>query len=222
MPRPQKYRKIDPSFTPPSRLFRPHKNQDYERIFVTREELEALRLRYYDKKEDDTRRTQNEASEMMGISQTTYSRILNRAFKKITKALVEGKAIAIQHQFGKRGRKFRHGQGFGPANMKESAEESNQGQHEKGTAAEQATTFNQGGPQAYWNKINRPFLQTDVVFDGFGCLECGFQFEKSEIEDEEKLGEENDQKPECPNCKSPKVYRLKKKGPKKSDTPYNQ
>ena len=56
---------------------------------LTVEEMEALRLR--NMKDLD----QEEAAKKMNTSQSTYQRILSLAYKKITKALIEGKAIKI-------------------------------------------------------------------------------------------------------------------------------
>ena len=172
MPRPRKYRRIDRSFTPPVDLFHPSESQGSERIFITRDELEALRLRYYETNEDGSRLTQVEAAKRMGISQTTFSRIINSAFEKVTKALVEGKAIQILSSgvsWGTRGR---------PAAMARMAD---------GEAVESV-----------------------LIFDGFGCLDCGNHFSPDNIKEYDK---DPKKKPECPNCHSTRVYRLKKKGP---------
>lgn len=59
------------------------------------DELEALRL--HEVEELD----QNKAAEKMKISQPTFGRILNKAYKKIAKAIVEGKAIKIIKNEGK-------------------------------------------------------------------------------------------------------------------------
>jgi len=60
-----------------------------EVIELTTEEAEALRLRNMKDLE------QEEAAKKMNTSQSTYQRILSSAYKKITKALIEGKAIKI-------------------------------------------------------------------------------------------------------------------------------
>jgi predicted DNA-binding protein (UPF0251 family) len=54
------------------------------------EEYEALRLKDLENYE------QNKAAELMNVSQPTFSRILDNARKKITDAIVHGKAIRIQ------------------------------------------------------------------------------------------------------------------------------
>lgn len=58
-------------------------------VELTREEAEALRLRNIKDLE------QEEAAKKMNTSQSTFQRILSSAYKKITKALIEGKAIKI-------------------------------------------------------------------------------------------------------------------------------
>jgi len=60
-----------------------------EVIELTTEEAEALRLRNI--KDLD----QEEAAKKMNTSQSTFQRILSSAYKKITEALIEGKAIKI-------------------------------------------------------------------------------------------------------------------------------
>jgi predicted DNA-binding protein (UPF0251 family) len=60
-----------------------------EIIELTIEEAEALRLRNIKDLE------QEEAAKKMNTSQSTFQRILSSAYKKITEALIEGKAIKI-------------------------------------------------------------------------------------------------------------------------------
>jgi predicted DNA-binding protein (UPF0251 family) len=60
-----------------------------EVIELTTEEAEALRLRNI--KDLD----QEEAAKKMNTSQSTFQRILTLAYKKITEAIIEGKAIKI-------------------------------------------------------------------------------------------------------------------------------
>jgi len=60
-----------------------------EIIELTIEEVEALRLRNIKGLE------QEEAAQKMNTSQSTFQRILSSAYKKITQALIEGKAIKI-------------------------------------------------------------------------------------------------------------------------------
>lgn len=60
-----------------------------EIVELTTEEAEALRLRNIKDLE------QEEAAKKMNTSQSTYQRILSSAYKKVTEALIEGKAIKI-------------------------------------------------------------------------------------------------------------------------------
>lgn len=60
-----------------------------EIVNLTMEELEALRLRNIKNLE------QTKCAKMMRTSQSTFQRILESAYKKITDALVNGKAIEI-------------------------------------------------------------------------------------------------------------------------------
>lgn len=63
--------------------------RELEIIELTTEEVEALRLRNVKDLE------QEEAAKKMNTSQSTFQRILSSAYKKITEALIEGKAIKI-------------------------------------------------------------------------------------------------------------------------------
>lgn len=60
-----------------------------EIVELTTEEVEALRLRNMKDLE------QEEAAKKMNTSQSTFQRILSSAYKKITEALINGKAIRI-------------------------------------------------------------------------------------------------------------------------------
>ena len=60
-----------------------------ELIELTTEEVEALRLKNI--KDLD----QSQCAKLMKTSPSTFQRILSSAYKKITKALIEGKAIKI-------------------------------------------------------------------------------------------------------------------------------
>jgi len=78
---------------PGAKLFAPsgcEAKPKFEPIFLSVEELEALDLK--DVKELD----QIQAAECMGTSQSTFQRILSSAHKKVSRALVEGKAIKIE------------------------------------------------------------------------------------------------------------------------------
>lgn len=79
-------------FRPSVRYFKPRgiPLQLLEEIILMPDELEALRL--HDVKGLDHIAASNE----MNISQPTFSRILNSAYKKIAQAIVKGKAIRIE------------------------------------------------------------------------------------------------------------------------------
>lgn len=89
MTRPRLCRRIQ--FNPNVTYFKPQgvPMRELEIIELTTEEAEALRLRNIKDLE------QEEAAKKMNTSQSTYQRILSSAYKKITEALIEGKAIKI-------------------------------------------------------------------------------------------------------------------------------
>ena len=60
-----------------------------EEIVISHEELETLRLRY------QKEMSQADAAEKMGISQSQYQRDLWSTHKKLTDALLNGKAIKL-------------------------------------------------------------------------------------------------------------------------------
>lgn len=64
-----------------------------EVIELTAEEVEAIRLKNI--KDLD----QIDAAKQMKTSQSTFQRILSSAYKKLSKAIIEGKAIRIIKQF---------------------------------------------------------------------------------------------------------------------------
>ncbi len=89
MVRPRLCRKI--KFNPNVTYFKPQgvPMRLLELVELTIEEVEALRLK-------NTRNlSQEEAAKKMKTSQSTFQRILTSAYKKITEALIEGKAIKI-------------------------------------------------------------------------------------------------------------------------------
>jgi len=92
-PRPIKPRRV--SFDPNVTYFKPRAIplSMLEEIDLKVDELEALRLC------DLKNLEQKEAAKKMKISQSTLSRILKSARKKIAKALIEGKAIKIRKKF---------------------------------------------------------------------------------------------------------------------------
>lgn len=63
--------------------------RNLEVISLNKEELEALRLKNVENLD------QNKAAEKMNTSQSTFQRILSSAYKKVSEALVKGKAIKI-------------------------------------------------------------------------------------------------------------------------------
>jgi len=89
MPRPRLCRKI--IFDPRITYFKPQgvPMRELEIVKLTAEEVEALRLRNTENLE------QEEAAKKMNTSQSTFQRILSSAYKKITEALTDGKAIKI-------------------------------------------------------------------------------------------------------------------------------
>lgn len=89
MPRPRLCRRI--GFKPEVTYFKPRgvPLKNLEVISLSTEEVEAYRLRYIDKLD------QNEAAKKMNTSQSTYQRILSSASEKIAEALVDGKALEI-------------------------------------------------------------------------------------------------------------------------------
>ena len=89
MVRPRLCRRI--RFNPNITYFKPQgvPMRFLEVIELTTEEVEALRLRNIKDLE------QEEAAKKMNTSQSTFQRILSSAYKKITEALIEGKAIKI-------------------------------------------------------------------------------------------------------------------------------
>jgi len=60
-----------------------------DEVAITKEELETLRLRFIEKLE------QVDAAKRMGISRSQYQRDITAAMKKITKCIIEGKALRI-------------------------------------------------------------------------------------------------------------------------------
>jgi len=90
MPRPRLCRRIQ--FNPNVTYFKPRgvPMRLLEVIELTAEELEALRLK------NAKNLDQEEAAKKMNTSQSTFQRILASAYKKITEALIEGKAIEIR------------------------------------------------------------------------------------------------------------------------------
>jgi predicted DNA-binding protein (UPF0251 family) len=89
MVRPRLHRKIE--FDPDVTYFKPRgvPMSELEIAELTVEEIEALRLKNIEGLE------QIAAAEKMDTSQSTFQRILTSAYRKISEALIEGKAIKI-------------------------------------------------------------------------------------------------------------------------------
>ena len=89
MPRPRLCRRIE--FNPKVSYYKPQgvPMRFLKVVELTREEVEALRLKNV-KDLDQIR-----AAKKMNTSQSTFQRILSSAYKKISKAIIEGKAIKI-------------------------------------------------------------------------------------------------------------------------------
>ena len=89
MPRPRLRRRI--GFNPDITYFKPQgvPMRFLEVIKLSFEEVEALRLKNIERLE------QTECAKKMNTSQSTFQRILSSAYKKISAALIEGKAIEI-------------------------------------------------------------------------------------------------------------------------------
>lgn len=90
MVRPRRCRRV--RHRPNCRYFKPQgiPMKDIDTIELTLEEVESLRLKNI--KDLD----QTEAAKLMNTSQSTFQRILNSAYKKVTQAVVEGKALKIK------------------------------------------------------------------------------------------------------------------------------
>ncbi len=69
--------------------FRPDSSWCTEFVEITPEEIESLRLKNI-KNLDQT-----DAAKKMGVSQSTFQRVLTSAYKKVSEALIEGKELRI-------------------------------------------------------------------------------------------------------------------------------
>ncbi len=89
MTRPRKWCHI--GFCPEAECFLPDdkSEDDVEVIEISAEEVEALRLKNIEELD------QTQAADKMGISQSTFQRLLSSACKKMSEALIYGKAIRI-------------------------------------------------------------------------------------------------------------------------------
>ncbi|PIN93591.1 hypothetical protein COU61_00805 [Candidatus Pacearchaeota archaeon CG10_big_fil_rev_8_21_14_0_10_35_13] len=66
--------------------------REIEVVVITGEEFEALRLK------DKEGLEQNECAEKMQVSQPTFHRIITTARKKVSEAIIEGKALRIDRE----------------------------------------------------------------------------------------------------------------------------
>lgn len=87
MGRPRSHCNVD--CCPPYSTFYPEGCQAGEVVEITPEEIESLRLKNI--KDLD----QTQAAKKMGVSQSTFQRILTSAYKKVSEALIEGKELKI-------------------------------------------------------------------------------------------------------------------------------
>lgn len=89
MARPKKNRKINCQLN--AYYFKPRGIPliNLESIVLERDEVESIRLADYESL------TQEDAAAEMKISRATFGRIINSARKKVSKAILEGKAIEI-------------------------------------------------------------------------------------------------------------------------------
>lgn len=89
MTRPRKWCRI--GFCPEAECWWPDNKSDeeLEMIELSPEEAEALRLKNIEELE------QTQAAKRMGISQSTFQRLLASAHKKMSEALIYGKALKI-------------------------------------------------------------------------------------------------------------------------------
>jgi predicted DNA-binding protein (UPF0251 family) len=92
MPRPRKPRCL--RFRPGVNYFKPVgiPLRHLDEVVLENDEVEALKLHDVDGLE------QTEAAKKMRISQPTFGRILDSAYKKIADALIKGKAIRIEER----------------------------------------------------------------------------------------------------------------------------
>jgi uncharacterized protein len=89
MPRPRMKRKV--RFNPEVTYFKPAgiPLKELQEVILTKEEIESLRL------VNILELDQTEAAKKMEVSQPTFNRILKESRKKISDALVNGKALKI-------------------------------------------------------------------------------------------------------------------------------
>ena len=79
----------DIEYCPPYSTFKPDGSCYGDCVDITPEEIESLRLKNI-KNLDQT-----EAAKKMGVSQSTFQRVLSSAYKKVSLALTEGRELRI-------------------------------------------------------------------------------------------------------------------------------
>jgi len=96
MPRPRKRRRVARLPSPEARIYKPAGIPlgRLSRVRLLAEELEALRLADLEGLE------QVQAAEQMGVSRSTFQRILARARRQVALALVEGNALEVKVENG--------------------------------------------------------------------------------------------------------------------------
>lgn len=90
MARPSKTRMV--AFKPVYYEFKPKgvPSTELEKIELTLDELEAIRLADYEGLDHE------EAAELMGISRPTFSRLVEKARRKVSEMFIEGKEIVVE------------------------------------------------------------------------------------------------------------------------------
>jgi len=90
MSRPKRPRRL--RFQPDTRYFKPVgvPLRTLEEVALFPDELEAIKLH------DIDNLNQTNAAKKMNISQPTFARIIDKAYKKIAKALIHGQAIKLK------------------------------------------------------------------------------------------------------------------------------
>ena len=79
----------DIDYCPPASSFKPDCSPYGDCVDITPEEIESLRLKNI-KNLDQT-----EAAKKMGVSQSTFQRVLSSAYKKVSLALIQGRELRI-------------------------------------------------------------------------------------------------------------------------------
>ncbi len=108
MPRPKKTRFV--SAYPVIAAFVPHGISITGEVFMSVEELEAIRLSDFEHLDQET------AANMMEVSRHTYGRILANARSIVAEALITGKALKVEggaYEFRGRHRNRRRRSGWG-------------------------------------------------------------------------------------------------------------